>query len=647
MLRPCVLIFPLLLHLAKAQIDRTGWTVTADSFEPGFDAAKVIDGGLNTFWQTRINPTASAYPHNLLIDMKKTYNVNALAYTPRQDGKSDGTIGQHKIELSIDGQNWGEPVVGGTWIDNTKVKKSTFQIKPARYVRLTALTEAGGRGQWASASDIKLFAVASYTAPPTNLGKWGPTIDFPLVPVSAAILHDTGKVLVWSSWEKDGFAKSNAAGFTFTAIYDPSSGATSQRRVSETKHDMFCPGLSLDALGRPFVTGGNNSPRTSIYDSTADKWTSGPDMNIQRGYQSSATTSDGSTFVIGGSWNGGIGGKDGELYDPTTNKWRLLRGCAVKPMETDDIGGEYRSDNHGWLFGWKANSVFQAGPSRHMNWYTFGNTGSVKSAGNRANDQDSILGNAVMYDAAAGNILTLGGARNYTNDRATPNANIITLGAAGATPTVRTLRSMNYARVFHNSVVLPDGKVVIIGGLPVSKGFSDDGAIFPCELWDPATSQFTVINPIAIPRPYHSIGLLMPDATVLSAGGGLCDGCAVNHFDGEIYRPPYLFTASGALATRPAINSISTAIVAVGGKITVTTNTPVIKFAIIRYAATTHTVNTDQRRIPLTPTSTSGNTYTLTMPNDAGVALPGYWMMFALNAAGVPSISKTIQIKVP
>ncbi len=39
--------------------------------------------------------------------------------------------------------------------------------------------------------------------------------------------------------------------------------------------------------------------------------------------------------------------------------------------------------------------------------------------------------------------------------------------------------------------------------------------------------------------------------------------------------------------------------------------------------------------------------YTLTVPSDAGIATPGYWYLFAVNAAGVPSISWTMLVTLP
>lgn len=47
--------------------------------------------------------------------------------------------------------------------------------------------------------------------------------------------------------------------------------------------------------------------------------------------------------------------------------------------------------------------------------------------------------------------------------------------------------------------------------------------LFP-ELWDPVKLTFTVLPPAAVPRNYHSIALLLPDARVFSGGGGLCSG---------------------------------------------------------------------------------------------------------------------------
>ncbi len=252
-----------------------------------------------------------------------------------------------------------------------------------------------------------------------------------------------------------------------------------------------------------------------------------------------------------------------------------------------------------------------------------------------------MCGDAVMYDAVAGKILTLGGSPDYQNSNATGAAHIITLGKPPATPTVQTIGSMAYGRAFANAVVLPDGTVFVTGGQTSAVPFSDATSHYTPELWNPATNAFTQMATASIPRNYHSVALLLFDGTVGNGGGGLCGTCATNHFDMQIWNPPYLYTSSGALATRPVINSVSAATVGVGKTFSITTNVACSAFSLIRLGSTTHTVNTDQRRIPLTPAA--GSAYTFTVPADPGVALPGHYMIFAM-AGGVPSVSKPLQI---
>lgn len=216
-------------------------------------------------------------------------------------------------------------------------------------------------------------------------------IEFPIVPAAGFVAPNSGQIVTWASYQPNNY---NGNGNTYTATYDPSSGAVSELDITATNHDMFCPGLSLDANGRALVSGGDDADTVSIY--SLGGWTGARNLVIPRGYQSQTTCSDGRAFTIGGSWHGGVGGKNGEIYNPTTNSWSLLLRCPVAPMLTADVEGPYRADNHGWLFGWKNGFVFQAGPSSAMNWYGTSNSGSQNGAGNRASDPDSMNGNAVM-----------------------------------------------------------------------------------------------------------------------------------------------------------------------------------------------------------------------------------------------------------
>lgn len=65
------------------------------------------------------------------------------------------------------------------------------------------------------------------------------------------------------------------------------------------------------------------------------------------------------------------------------------------------------------LFAWKNATIFQAGPSKAMNWYSTNGTGNQTAAGDRVGDGDAMCGNAVMYDATAGKILVTGGSVDY------------------------------------------------------------------------------------------------------------------------------------------------------------------------------------------------------------------------------------------
>ena len=281
-----------------------------------------------------------------------------------------------------------------------------------------------------------------------------------------------------------------------------------------------------------------------------------------------------------------------------------------------------------------------------MNWYGTAGAGSNTGAGVRGNDADSMCGNAVMYDATQGKILTVGGAPSYQSAQATAHAHIITLNSPNSIVAVQNINPMWFKRSFANSVVLPGGKVFITGGQSTAQPFSDATSQLQPELWDPVSTTFTKVAANTIPRNYHSTAILMADATVISGGGGLCGACATNHFDAQVYSPPYLFNADGSRAGRPIITN-APANAPISGTITLTTNVACTKFDIIRVSATTHTVNTDQRRIPLYPRTTNGFTYTLPLPTDPGIMVPGYYMLFAMNAQGTPSLAKFVYVPVP
>jgi PKD repeat protein len=148
------------------------------------------------------------------------------------------------------------------------------------------------------------------------------------------------------------------------------------------------------------------------------------------------------------------------------------------------------------------------------------------------------------------------------------------------------------------------------------------------------------------PRLYHSNALLLPDATVLLAGGNPTRGTFERHL--EIYSPAYLFKADGTAATRPVITSITPAPPAsVGYGATFQVQTPdasnIGSVALVRPGAPTHAFDMEQRHVKLAFTAGSG-VLNVTTPPNGNIAPPGYYMLFILNSAGTPSIATFVRL---
>ncbi|MFE2325393.1 discoidin domain-containing protein [Streptomyces sp. NPDC059385] len=625
---------------ATVDLPRTGWTATASDEETASEngrAANVLDGDAATLWHSKWSGTPTPLPHTLTIDMHRTQTVAALTYQPRRDGPN-GRAGAYSITTSTDGTSYGAPVAAGTWRDDDAVKTATFtRSVNARFVRLTVTGEAGARGPWTSAAEVRLSGPASAAVH----GSWDRITGFPLVPVATAVLPGD-KLLAWSAYATDRFGGSN--GYTQTAILDLKTGKVTQRRIDNTGHDMFCPGIAMLADGRVLVTGGSNAERASIYDPATDAWSATTNMNIARGYQAMTLISTGEAFVLGGSWSGNADtDKAGEVWSPATGTWRKLPGVPASPALTADPAGPYRADNHMWLHATSGGKVLQLGPSKQMNWISTTGTGGITAAGPRADSQDAMTGNAVAYDI--GKLLTLGGAPAYQDTPATRRA--YTVNISGNQVQASRTGDMENARAFSNSVVLPDGKVAVFGGQAYPVPFSDATSVLTPELWDPATGVFTPLATMAIPRNYHSVANLLPDGRIFSGGGGLCGDCATNHADGAVFTPPYLLNADGSPKPRPVITGGVPPRVEPGSTLTVATAGPVSSFVLMRAAAATHSTDNDQRRVPLQSTATGSGTYSVSVPSDTGVVLPGNYMLFALDAQGVPSIAKFLTVPAP
>ena len=245
-----------------------------------------------------------------------------------------------------------------------------------------------------------------------------------------------------ASFEENGYSENAKAGWTYTATWDTRTGKIEEQIVSKSNHDIFCPGTSYDESGKVIITGGSTPNALSVYDPVDNSYYTPIDsltklptkLQVERGYQGQTFLPTGKTFMIGGAWSGNVGDnkkadRDGELYDPATNSSKILREIRANYIKMNTSVEEWQQ-HHAWLFAWKKNSIFHAGPSKKMNWFFTEPTadkvvsadGLVKDGGFREYHGDAVCGITSMYDAENGVILIAGGAPNYhywvkANDR--------------------------------------------------------------------------------------------------------------------------------------------------------------------------------------------------------------------------------------
>ncbi|KAL6717682.1 hypothetical protein ACLMJK_005597 [Lecanora helva] len=656
------------------QDERDTWRVYSTSNMTKHDCYKVTDGRDNSFWHTRVNSShVDVLPHSIVVDLREVKMVNALSMRPLPDADIGGAVAGHKVSISTDkNRDWNKKkwklVAFGTWFGDEKDKFAGFEPQEAQFLRLDIIS-ATNDTEYVRIVGIDVWATDLEDVTTTSSrdqGEWGLTVNFPLVPVGVFIDPIGGKVVSFSSYAHDSFGQGVTDHTTLTATWDPTTEEISERHVRKTHHDMFCPGMAFDVNGRMIISGGETADHVSIYDASKDDWSSVAPMKIPRGYQGSVLNANGDIFIVGGSWGPvGIdfGDRNGEIYNTEKNEWTKFDGIKSEHIQTsEDWEGEYRADNHIWLMTWRNNSLFHPGPAKNMHWIDTSGIGSVTPAGlrgigdNYTDIHDRMCGVAAMYDAVEGKILSAGGAPSYNakdgdgnvkDANATTNAFVITLDQPGKNASVEIAGDggMHFPRSFGHAVILPNGETLIVGGQEQPRVFTEAAPQLTPEIYSPTTNKFTKMTPNTVPRGYHSFALLLRDATVLVGGGGLTIQLDVNHFDAQIFIPPYLFAENGERAKRPVITETSEASVYPGGNFTISTDSAVVSASLVRYGGATHSLNNDQRRMPLTLHEAGmENKYFVQIPADGGVALPGYYMLFVMDAAGVPSEAKNVQI---
>jgi galactose oxidase-like protein/carboxypeptidase family protein len=402
-------------------------------------------------------------------------------------------------------------------------------------------------------------------------------------------------------------------------IWDPASNGFSA--TAQSSYALFCAGHTLMADGRVFTAGGHIAdnvgyPHAEIYDPNANTMKPIPDMNQGRWYPTATVLANGDVLVVSGDINSNTTDNTlPQIYSPATNSWRNLTSAQLAlPL-------------YPLMFVAPNGKVFNAGTSPKTRYLDTSGTGAWTTVATTvfgASGQWRSYGPGVMYDS--GKILLVGGGDP-------PTATTETIDLNSATPAWKSSGSMHFARRQNNAVVLPDGKVFVVGGSSAGGFDTSTSPVLPTEMWDPATGQFTVMASIAVYRGYHSTALLLPDGRVLSAGGN------VGGPNAQIYSPPYLFAGA-----RPGIASAPSS-VSYGQNLFVGTPdaASITRVSFIRLGSVTHTFDQSARSLRLTFTQAAGG-LNVTMPANGNLAPPGYYMLFIVNGSGVPSVASIMQL---
>jgi hypothetical protein len=546
-------------------------------------------------------------------------------------------------------------------------------------------------------------ARASAAGPLDQVGRWKASDEFD-IPVFAinAVMLPTGKVL-WFAYPNSPDYADGRKHESDAYLWDPAkgTGAAAFEQVTPPIDpdtgkpvNIFCAGTSLTADGRVVVAGGNLAypadtgaayaglDHLYTFDPFTETWTRQPDMRHGRWYPSQLLMPDGRTFIIGGLDEGGEGDKneDLELFTPSgamdgVGTVELLGPASVLGSDDAPPVGEY----YPHLFWMPSGHGLVAGPWTIDSW-RFSPPGSPARFAwdDRADPAFSrVWGSAVLVPGGPGGspeVMQIGGSDKPAADEAgidalaTDSVSVYDERDDGGgwrdSDSVAT-GSLNEARSHANTVLLPDGTMAAIGGgLGSVQAGGPNGspgqyaAAAPqlqTELWDPATKTWALGAAQREYRAYHSTAVLLPDGRIVSAGddyNGRFSGAeaAMNQRQdsAEIYEPPYLFDGVSP-APRPRITSAPSA-VAWGKTYTLGvaradgTERAVTRAALLAPGAATHAVDMNQRYVPLEVTATSGDSITVKTPADANIAPGGWYMLFALDAEGTPSVAKWVRL---
>jgi Domain of unknown function (DUF1929) len=457
-----------------------------------------------------------------------------------------------------------------------------------------------------------------------------------------------------------------------SAILDLSEGTIT---IQDMTYDSFCAGMTILPNGNPFLAGGSrydeiNSPGqelgitdASMYDLGVNAFVTQPSMAHGRWYGTLTALGDGRVMADSGYDQTGMNSTV-EIFTPGVGwspeypmDWNHDGAPSISPFYMrqhvlpDGTVFYSSQDTDTKIFDPTVVSMTNSGWT-HRAWTNYGRA---------AGQGDRSYGTSVLLPLTPENnynprVMIMGGDVYNSTD----TTEIINLGVGGST--WQWGPKMSQRRVRMNALLLPDGNVLALGGGVIDEEVGTyqqaiDTASLNADLYDPATNTFSSAGANVYPRLDHTVTLLLPDATVWLAGNQgpvPAPGLPVTYEQHmEIYQPAYLFNPDGSYAVRPVIVGVTgsgvtpdlTPTVNYGTQFTVQTpdSASITSTVLIRPGATTHSFNTDQRFVGLAFTAGNGS-LTVTAPPNHNIAPPGYYMLFLVNSAGVPSVAQFVQV---
>jgi galactose oxidase-like protein len=513
------------------------------------------------------------------------------------------------------------------------------------------------------------------TGAASEVGRWTHApFQIPHAAINATALP-TGEVLFWgSSFPNEPRNRGNAAlwdqskghgSAAFTEVPPPSIDPDGPGPQETDTAPLFCSGVSTLASGEVLVTGGTlvwpgqysddaytafaGLDRAFTFNPWTRTWTEQPQMNAGRWYPGQVELSDGRTVVLSGYTDeapGGIVNEDFEVFTPASEPG----GVGSLTLEPS---GQRKTALYPHLFTLPNSKVLLAGPggqdsallsTADFTWQELPRPSRNRTGGN------AVL-NPPGGPAGSWRVTQIGGYPNRADAQGNHAAiaSTETIDAGHPSQGWKTGPSLNIPRSYQNTVLLPDGSMVAVGGgigyTPADQKYAIDpnGQQRQVELYNPSTKKWR-LGPAEIEdRGYHSTALLLPNGRVWSAGDEKHplepDGGWALTDTAEIYSPPYLFKGP-----RPRIVSAPSQL-SWGDEfgVQVGTSVPADSAVLVAPGATTHGADYAQRVVKLAVRRTYTGGIDLAAPSKAGIAPPGYYMLFVLHN-GVPSIASWVQL---